>query len=93
LLENWPKTKKELERGMQSARKVMEQAEKQFKILSEKSAKSSKKLQLSLKREKAYHELGKLTAKTSRPQWSQSKKINTLVRDVKKLDRQIKNIK
>jgi len=88
----WPRTKKELERGMVQTKKLIVEGEKQFKVISQKSIKNTKKLSLTLQREQLYYALGKSAAGTPRTKWGSAKKINSLIHNIKKLDQQIKQI-
>ena len=89
----WPRTKKELERAIVQTKKLIVQGEKHFKVISQKSIKNTKKLTLSLKREKLYYSLGKSVAGTPKTKWGATKKINSLIGNIKKLEEQIQQIK
>jgi len=89
----WPRTKKELEKAMVQTKRLIVEGEKHFKVISQKSIKNTKKLSLSLKREHLYYSLGKSTAGTPKTKWSSAKKINSLIKNIKKLDQEIKQIK
>ena len=89
---SWPKTKQSLEQGVQNVRKAIEQGEKQVRILSEKGAKNSRKLALSMKREKLYHDLGKAVSAVSPSQWNQSKTVGSLLEQVETVSQDIKKL-
>lgn len=89
----WPKTKKEMERGIKETKKMLNKGEKYLKNVSEKGLKQSKKLSLSLKKEKIYYDLGKAVAQTSLTQWSTNKRIDSLLKQIKSLNREIAKIK
>mgnify|MGYP001587554368 CR=1 FL=1 len=75
----WPKTKQELEKGMEVAKKIIEEGQKNIRILSEQSVKNTKKLSLNLRREKLYHDLGKVIANTPEGRWAESEKIKEFI--------------
>ncbi len=89
----WPKAKKELDKGVKNARKILIKSEKYLKELSEKGAAQTKKLSLSLKREKAYYDLGKAISAVPTTKWKASRKISLLIKGIKDLDRDINKIK
>lgn len=89
----WPKAKKELDTGINNAKKIIAQSEKYFTELSKKGAAQTKKISLSLKREKAYYDLGKVIAATTSSQWKTNNKIISLIKEIKKLDKNISKAK
>ncbi len=89
----WPKTKKELEKMAENAKKMLAVGEEHLKDWSEKGIEKTKKLSLSLKREQMYYMLGKLSATTPMTKWRTTKKISSVVKEIKELDKQIKKIK
>ncbi|UCC96016.1 MAG: hypothetical protein JSW40_04505, partial [Candidatus Omnitrophota bacterium] len=86
----WPKTKKELEKAIDRAKVLMGRGEEYLKGVTEKGVENTKKLSLSLKREKLYHDLGKLAAVTPKNKWAHTKRINDLLKDIKTIDREVK---
>jgi hypothetical protein len=88
----WPKTKKELEKGMVEAKKMLNKGEKYIKSVSKKSVKETKKMSLNLKKEQLYHQLGKALAHSQKSKWTESRKANALVKKIKILDREIKKL-
>jgi len=89
---SWPKTRQDLERGLESVQRAIQQGEKQVRILSEKGARNSKKLALSLKREKLYHDLGKAVATSAPSGWTQNKTIESLLSEVETISQEIKKL-
>ncbi len=89
----WPKTKKELEKGIASAKKLIRKSEKYIKEMSEKGVKQTKKLSLGLKKEKLYYDLGKTVSSTPADNWKSSKKIDAIVKEIKALEKKIRSIK
>lgn len=89
----WPKTKKELEKGIDNAKKFLETGEKHLKDFSEKSAEQTKKVSLILRREKLYYDLGKTVSKTPRTRWTKTGKIGGFIKTIKQLDQEIRKIK
>ena len=89
----WPKAKKELDKGVKNARKMLVKSEKYLKELSEKGAAQTKKLSLSLKREKAYYDLGKAVSALPTTKWKTDRKVSLLIKEVRDLDRNISKIK
>lgn len=89
----WPKTKKELEKAIKNAKKYLAKGEEYFTEISEKGVKQTKRLCLGLKKEKLCHDLGKAVAVTAAAKWKTNKKITALIKEIKKLDSQIKQIK
>ena len=89
----WPKTKKELEKGMAATKSMLIKGEKHLKDLSEKGIVKAKKISLSLLREKVYYNLGKSIAITPATKWKTSKKVGDLINEIKALNCEIKKIK
>lgn len=89
----WPKVKKDLEKGMKNTKKMLIKGEEYLKEVSEKGVEQSKKIALSLRKEKLYYDLGKAVASTSAGKWKESKKIATSLKEIRELDRLIKKIK
>ena len=89
----WPPAKKEIDKGVKNAKKILAKSEKYLKELSEKGAAQTKKLSLSIKREKAYYDLGKAISAAPSTKWKTSRKISLLVKEIKGLDRGISKIK
>jgi len=89
----WPKTKKELEKGIENTKKLLNKGERYLKVISDKSIDGTKKLSLSLKREKLYYNLGKLLARLNKSKWSKDNKINDLITEIRGLDKEIRKIK
>ncbi len=89
----WPMAKKEIEKGLENAKKMLAAGEKYLKDLSEKGIEKTKKTSFALKREKLYYDLGKTVASTSPEKYTSNKKISKLAKEIKKLDKEIKKIK
>jgi hypothetical protein len=89
----WPKTKKELEKGMKNAKEMLNKGEKYLKGVSDKGVEKTKKISLTLKREKLFYDLGKAAATTATNKWNSSKKIQGTLKEIKDLSREIKKIK
>lgn len=89
----WPLAKKEIEKGVKNAKKMLAAGEKYLRELSEKGMEKTKKTSLSLKKEKLYYDLGKAVATASSANLSQNKKASKLIAEIKTLNRQIKKIK
>jgi len=91
--EVWPKTKKELERGIASTKKILNKSEKYLKKVSDQGVAQTTKLSLGLKKEKLYYDLGKTIARTSPAKWVDNKRIKLLLRQIRSLDSKIAKIK
>jgi hypothetical protein len=89
----WPKTKKELESALKNTKTMLTKGEAYIKDVSEKGVKNTKKMSLSLKKEKLYYTFGKLAINTPKANWDTNKRMETIIAEVKKLDREIKKIK
>lgn len=85
----WKRTRKDLDTVISEASKLIKKGEKEVKEISEKSRLKLEIMNLKLKREKLYYTLGKSVAGTSPSKWSQSKKIEKVLSDIKKLNREI----
>lgn len=90
---HWPNTKKELEKGIDNAKKMLSTGEKHVRQFSEKSAERTRKIALQVKRERLVYDLGKTIAKTAKNKWNTTKKIDELRKEVKNLEKEIKKIK
>ncbi len=89
----WPKTKKELEKVAENAKKMLAKGESYLKEVSEKGVEQSKKISLSLKKEKLYYDLGKAVSSCDLAELSSNKKVNGILKNIKKLEISIKKIK
>lgn len=89
----WPKTKRELEKAIENAKKYLAKGEDCLKDASERGIEQTKKLSLSLRREKLYYDLGKAVAVTTMSKWKTNEKISDVIKKIKELNRQIKRIK
>ncbi len=89
----WPKTRKELENALEITKGMIDKGEKYLKNVSEKGAQQTKKLSLSLNREKLYYDLGKLVSRTPKTKWKSNQKIRSSVKIIKDLTKDIKKIK
>ena len=89
----WPKTRKELENALKSTKSMIDKGEKYLKNVSEKGAQQTKKLSLSLNREKLYYDLGKLVSSTPKTKWKSNLKIKNSIKNIKDLTKDIKKIK
>ncbi|HDI46148.1 MAG TPA: hypothetical protein ENF60_02315 [Candidatus Omnitrophica bacterium] len=85
----WKRTKKDLEAVVSETSKLIKKGEKQVKEISERSRLKLEIMNLKLKREKLYYTLGKSIAGTSPSKWSQNKKIEKIIAEIKKLNREI----
>ena len=85
----WKRTRKDLDAMVSETSKLIKKGEKQVKEISEKSRLKLEIMNLKLKREKLYHALGKTIAGTSPSKWTQNKKIEKLIAEIKKLSREI----
>jgi len=72
---------------------MIDKGEKYLKNVSEKGAQQTKKLSLSLNREKLYYDLGKLVSRTPKTKWKSNQKIRSSVKIIKDLTKDIKKIK
>jgi len=86
----WPMAQKEIEKGIENAKKMIAAGEKYLKELSEKGIEKTKKTSFALKREKLYYDLGKAVASTSPDKYKTNKKITKLTKEIKKIDKEIK---
>jgi len=89
----WPRTKKELEKVIDNAKKMLGKGEDYLKDLSEKSVNQTKKISLVLQKEKLYYDLGKTLTKVPATRWKKHTKIGSLLKELKKLDAEIRKIK
>ncbi len=86
----WPKAKKELEKDIEAALKLLAKGKGHLKDISDKSIEKTKTLSLGIKKEKLYYKLGKLTANTPKCHWKDTQKINSLVKEIKDIEKSIK---
>lgn len=89
----WPKTKKELEKAADNAKKMLNKGEEYLREVSDKSVAQAKRLSLSIKKEKLFYDLGKTVAATSLDKLKTNKKVGVLLRAIRSLDSDIKKIK
>ncbi|MCF7869736.1 MAG: hypothetical protein K9L69_02930 [Candidatus Omnitrophica bacterium] len=90
---HWPHARKELEKGIDNAKKMLSTGEKQIRQLSERGAERTRKIALQVKKERLIYDLGKTIAKTTKNKWGTTKKIDKLRKEIKGLEKEIKKIK
>ena len=83
----WPKTKVELEKALRTTQILIHQGEKNVKMVSEQSLLEIKKLAVQLKTEALYLKLGRTVARISPDQWAGHKRVNALLKEVRRMDR------
>ena len=88
----WMRTKKDLESALDETAKLLKSGEKHLKVISDKSREKLELMNLKIKRENLCHKLGKAAALTQKSKWAESKKIDKLFQDIKKLDKEIKKL-
>lgn len=89
----WPKTKKEMDKAIKSTKEALGKGEDYLRKLSERGVKETQKLSLGLQKERLHYDLGKAVAAISTAKWKNDRKIKALLREIKKIDSQIKKIK
>jgi predicted nucleic acid-binding Zn-ribbon protein len=90
---HWPKAKKELEKGIDNAKKMLSAGEKHVRQFSEKGVEKTRKITLQVKKERLIYDLGKALSATAKNRWSTNKKIQGLQKEIKELEKKIKKIK
>ena len=88
----WPSTKRDLQKAIATAKKLIDKGEKHIKIISEKSIRSTKVISLNLKKEQIYYLLGKNVAQIGKSKWAKDKKVNNLLLDLKAINSEIKKL-
>lgn len=88
----WPRAKKDLEKGIQDARILIDKGEQHVIAMTDRGAQNVRAIALHMKREKLCYELGKSVSKVSPKRWSETKKIVARVKEIKKIDREIKQL-
>lgn len=89
----WGKTRKDLDRAITDADKIMKKGEKYFSDISGKGKDNLDILVLTLQREKLYYELGKEVAQLSEGEAVDVKKEHELLNSIKSLSLQIDKLK
>lgn len=88
----WPKTKEELEKALEKTKELMHKGEHYMKVFSEKSAKKTKKISLSLKKEQLFYKLGKTCTTIPSKGWHTNEKIASILSQINEIDLQIKTL-
>jgi len=88
----WTRTKKDLDSALDETARLLKSGERHLKGISEKSREKLELMSLKIKRENLYYKIGKTVALTQKSKWPESKKIDKLFQDIKKLDREIKKL-
>lgn len=86
----WESTRKDLEKVLKDTNNLVKKGEEYIKEVSGKGKEKLEAMRLTLKREKLYHELGKTVSSLPKSRWANSKKIEKLVEDIKKINKEIK---
>ncbi len=90
IMKAWPKAKKDLEGISRDTAKLLKKGEEYIRNLSEKTAKKAEAVVYQVKREQLYYQLGKILASSSKAKWQSSKRIDSLVGQIRKLNKEIK---
>lgn len=90
ILKLWARTKKDLDKALEETTSLIKKGEQHLKEMSEKSKERLELMSLKLKRENLYYKLGKAVASTSKSKWLENKKIEKLVNEIKKINREIR---
>ncbi len=85
----WPKVKEELEAGIKKTRELIAQGEKEVVKLTDKSSKQLKVLTLNHKKDRHYHELGKLVSALPREELGHSESVTVQLNEIESLDKEI----
>ena len=91
--EVWPKARKELEKIAKETKVLINKGEKEMVKITDKSVRGIKSVELQLKKEKLYYDLGKLIAQKSPKSWSETKKATDIVKEIKGIGRKIDTLK
>ena len=85
----WPKVKEDLEAGIKKARELIVQGEKEVVKLSDKGSKQFKIMTLTHKKDRHYHELGKLVSALPRQELLRSESVTQQLNEIEGIDREI----
>jgi predicted nucleic acid-binding Zn-ribbon protein len=86
----WKRTKKDLEIAIDNTTKLIKKGEGYIKEFSEKGKEKIEALNITVKREKLYYQLGKTIASTPKSRWTSSKKLDKILKEIKNLTKEIK---
>lgn len=86
----WARTKKDLDRALEETTSLIKKGEQHLREISEKSKERLELMSLKLKRENLYYKLGKTVASTSKSKWLENKRIEKLVNEIRKINREIR---
>ena len=86
----WRSTKKDLDKIIKDTTQLARKGEEYIKDISEKGKKRLEYLSLFLQREKLYYQLGKKISSTSSHRWGKDKKIEEILKKIRKINRKIK---
>ncbi|MFH1776350.1 MAG: hypothetical protein ABH952_02150 [Candidatus Omnitrophota bacterium] len=89
----WPKTKAELEKVIDNTKKMLNKGEEYLKVVSEKSINKTHEISLNLRKEKLSYKLGKLLAGIPKNKWPKDEKVNTILKEFKEIEKEIKKLK
>ena len=87
----WPQTKVELEKAAKTTKVLIDKGEVHVRNVSRKSLIELKKLSLNLNKERLYLRLGKSVATISREEWAASRKIAAVLKEIKTVERNIRD--
>ena len=90
---HWPSARAELNKAMKVTGDLLVKGEKAAVDLSKKGIAATKKISLGLLRDKHYYDLGKLVAGLNREKWAVNARIESLIKEIKKIGQDIKNVK
>jgi hypothetical protein len=88
----WENSLKEYDKMTNKTSKLLKTGEKNLKTASHSSKQKLEIINLTIKKEKLYYQLGKAAAKQPKNRWAKSLKIESLIKEIKQLDRQIKTL-
>ena len=86
----WKASRKEFDKMTQETGKLFKKGEKALTDASQKSKETLEGINAAILREKLYYQLGKVLAGMSKSKWAKSRKVNSLTKNIGRLNKEIK---
>lgn len=86
----WETSKKEIEKISKEAAVLLKKGEKSLKKASEKSKDNIAFINSAIQKEKLYYQLGKTLSGLPKNKWQKNKKITSMIKEISKLNKNLK---
>ncbi len=92
LQELWKNSVAEYDKMTKETSKLLKKGEKNWKKISKKSQDRMEAVNLSMRKEKICYQMGKTLARLPKSRWTKTKKVDSMIKEIKDLNKKIKEL-